>query len=123
MKLLIKLAIFAALVHAGFRLGTEYLVHYQFRDAVREAAMFRARTAEELGQHVMEVATAHGVPLDPDGFTLKRDTREAIVEGSYVKAIEFVPGFPYDWRFDFAVQAYVNNVAPLPGAPPKAVSR
>lgn len=117
MKLLIKLAITAALVHAAFRLGTEYLVHYQFRDAVREAAMFRARNIEELGQQVMEVATTHGVPLAADSFTMRRDNREAVVQGSYVKPIELLPGFPYDWRFDFQVQAFVNNVPLLPGAP------
>jgi hypothetical protein len=119
MKLLIKLAITAVLVHAAFRLGTEYVVHYQFRDAVREAAMFRARNIEELGQFVMEVAGTHGVPLAPDGFTMRRDNREAVVQGSYVKPIELVPGFPYDWRFDFSIQAYVNNVPLLPGAPMK----
>jgi hypothetical protein len=117
MKLLIKLAITAALVHAAFRIGTEYLVHYQFRDAVREAAMFRARNVEELGQEVMAMATTHGVPLAADGFTMRRDNREAVVQGSYVKSIEVLPGFPYDWRFDFQIQAFVNNVQLLPGAP------
>jgi hypothetical protein len=117
MKLLIKLTIAALLANAAFRIGTEYFVHYQFRDSVREAAMFRARNDEELGQRVMEIAATYNLPLAPDSFTLRRDAREALVQGSYVKTIEVVPGFPYDWRFDFQIQAFVNNVPPLPGAP------
>ena len=81
MKLLIKLAVAALLANAAFRIGTEYFVHYQFRDSVREAAMFRAKNDEELGQRVMEVAATYDVPLPPDGFSMRRDAREAVVEG------------------------------------------
>ena len=117
MKLIIKLAITALLANAAFRIGTEYLVHYKFRDSVREAAMFRARNDEELGQRVMETAAAYDVPLAPDGFTMKRDARRAIVNGSYTKKIEIAPGFPYDWKFDFSIEVFVNSVPLLPGAP------
>jgi hypothetical protein len=123
MKLLIKLAITALLANAAFRLGTEYLVHYKFRDSIREAAMFRAKDDDELAQRVMETAETYGVPLAPDAFTMRRDTREAVVEGSYVKRIELVPGFPYDWKFDFQIQAFVNQIPPLPGAPPKTMNQ
>ena len=56
MKLIIKLAIAALLANALFRVGTEYVVYYKFRDSVREAAMFRAKNDEELGQRIMELA-------------------------------------------------------------------
>ena len=117
MKLLIKLAIVALLANAAFRIGTQYLVHYQFRDSVREAAMYRAKSDVELRETVMEMAEQQGVPLAPDGFTVRRDTREANIEGSYVKPIEVVPGYPYNWKFDFTIQAYISPVPPLPGAP------
>jgi hypothetical protein len=118
MKLLIKLALVALLANAAFRIGTEYVVHYQFRDTIREAAMFRARNDDELGQTVMETATNFKIPLAPDGFTMRRDGREAYVEGSYVKPIEIVPGYTYQCKFPFTIQAYVNTVPPLAGAPP-----
>ena len=72
MKLLIKLAITALIANAMFQVGTEYLVYYEFRDSVREAAMFRARNNEELGQQVMEMAETFGVPPggDPPAFDL-----------------------------------------------------
>ena len=123
MKLLIKLAITALLANAAFRVGTEYLVHYKFRDSVREAAMFRARNDEELGQRVMETAAIYNLPLAPDGFTIRRDGREAVVRGSYTKQIEMVPGFPYAWKFDFEIQAFTNNIPPLPGAPPRPTTQ
>jgi hypothetical protein len=116
-KLLIKLAIVALLANAGLRIATEYLVHYQFRDSVREAAIYRARNDQELRETVMEMAAQQGVPLTADAFTVRRDEREANIQGTYVKAIEVVPGYPYDWKFDFTIQAYISPVPPLPGAP------
>jgi hypothetical protein len=117
MKLLIKLAIVALLANAAFRIGTAYLIHYQFRDSVREAAMYRARTDEELRETVMEMAEQQGVPLAPDAFTVRHDAREAQIDGKYTKAIEIVPGYPYDWHFEFSIQAYISPIPPLPGAP------
>lgn len=117
MKLIIKLAIVAVLANAAFRVGTAYFAHYQFRDSVREAAMFQAKSDDEFREHIMDIAAIYGVPLALEGFTMRRDPREALIEGSYVKAIEVVPGFPYDWRFDFSIQAYISPVPPLPGAP------
>ncbi len=123
MKLVIKLAILAVIVNAGFRVGTEYVVHYQFRDTIREAAMFKARTDDELGQTVMETATNYEIPLDPDGFTMRRDGREAVVQGSYTKSIEIFPGYKYQWKFPFTIQAFVNTVPPLAGAPPRPTKK
>ena len=119
MKLIIKLAILAIILNAGFRVGKEYLNYYQFRDTIREAAMFTARTDDELGTAVMDSATAYDVPLAPDGFTMRRDGREALVVGSYTKPIELFPGYKYEWKFPFTIQAYVNTIPPLAGAPPK----
>jgi hypothetical protein len=119
MKLVIKLAILAVIVNAVFRVGTEYVVYYQFRDTIREAAMFKARTDDELGQTVMETATTYDIPLAPDGFSMRRDGREAVIEGSYTKPIEVFPGYKYQWRFPFTIQAFVNTVPPLAGAPPR----
>jgi hypothetical protein len=119
MKLIFKLAILAVIINAAFRVGGEYVAYYQFRDTIREAAMFTARTDDELGQAVMESATTFDVPLAPDGFTMRRDGREATVQGSYTKNIELFPGYKYPWKFPFTIQAFVNTVPPLAGAPPR----
>jgi hypothetical protein len=119
MKLIFKLAILAVILNAAFRVGGEYVAYYQFRDTIREAAMFTARTDDELGQAVMDSATTFDVPLEPDGFTMRRDGREALVTGSYTKSIELFPGYKYPWKFPFTIQAYVNTIPPLAGAPPR----
>jgi hypothetical protein len=117
MKLLIKLAITAFLANAAFRIGTEYLTHYKFRDSVREAAMYKAASDDELRQRVLETAAAYSIPLKDDDFTIRRDSTEAFIQGSYTKPIELVPGFPYAWRFNWEVEAIVSTVPILPGAP------
>ena len=121
MKLLIKLAITALLANAAFRLGTEYLTHYKFRDSVREAATYRSGSDDELRQRVVETAAAYGIPLAEEAFTIRRETGLALIQGSYTKPIELVPGFPYAWRFDWAIEAIVNDVPRLPGSVPKSV--
>jgi hypothetical protein len=121
MKLLIKLAITALIANAAFRLGTEYLTHYKFRDSVREAAMYRAASDDELRQRVVETAASYSIPLKDDGFTIRRDSGQALIQGSYTKPIELVPGFPYSWRFDWEIEAIVSDVPRLPGSMPKSV--
>ncbi len=122
MKLLFKLAITALIANAAFQLGTEYLTHYKFRDSVREAAMFRAGSDDELRQRVVETAASYSIPLKEDGFTIRRDSGQAFIQGSYTKPIELVPGFPYGWRFNWEIEAIVSDVPLVPGAPlPKSV--
>jgi len=117
MKLLIKLAITALLANAAFRIGTQYLVHYKFRDSVREAVMFQVKTEDDLRDRIMELAGTMDIPQNPDGFTIHRSGRQSLIQGSYVKRIEVVPGFPYDWKFDWDIDAYTSDAPLLPGAP------
>jgi hypothetical protein len=117
MKLLIKLAITALLANAMFRVGTEYVVHYKFRDLVREAAMFQAKSEDDLRDRVIEIANANGVPQSVDKFTVRRNGRQSIINGTYTKKIEVVPGFPIDWKFDWDIDAYKSDAPLLPGAP------
>jgi hypothetical protein len=121
MKLLIKLALTALLANAAFRLGTEYLTHYKFRDSVREAATYRAGGDDELRQRIVETAALYSIPLKEDGFTIRRDSGQALIQGSYTKPIELVPGFPYSWRFDWEIEAIVHDVPRLPGSRPESV--
>ena len=122
MKLLFKLALTALIANAAFRLGTEYVTHYKFRDSVREVAMFRAGSDDELRQRIVETAASYSIPLKDDAFTIRRDSGQAVIQGSYTKPIELVPGFPYAWRFNWEIEALVNDVPLLPGAPvPRSV--
>jgi hypothetical protein len=118
MKLFIKLAITALLANAAFRIGTEYLIHYRFRDSVREAATYRAGSDDQLRQRVLETAMLYGIPLEEDGFTIQRDAARALIRGAYTKPIEVVPGLPYRWHFNWEIEAPVNDTPriALPGS-------
>jgi hypothetical protein len=120
MKLLIRLAITVLLANAAFRIGNEYLIHYRFRDSVREVATYRAGSDAELRQRVLDTAMSYSIPLEEDGFTIQLESGRALIRGAYTKRIEVVPGLPFPWRFNWEVEAPVND-APriaLPGSRP-----
>ena len=103
MKLLIKLAITALIANAAWRLGSEYLSYFKFRDAVREAAIYQAKTDDELRKRVAALASDYDLPVDADAMTIRHDGRQTFMEGVYVKPVELFPGFPYAWRFEWAI--------------------
>jgi hypothetical protein len=117
MKLLIKLAITALLANAVFRVGTQYITHYQFRDSIREAAMYQAKTEDELRDRILEIAATYGLPQGAGDISVSRNGRQWTTSGTYTKKIEIVPTFPYDWKFDWDVDAFVSDAPLLPGAP------
>ena len=117
MKLLIKLAIAALVANAIFRIGTEYIVHYTFRDLIREAAMFQVKNEDELRERVGEIAAANNVPQDEGSVKVQKNGRQYLISGTYTKQIEVAPRFPVDWKFSWDVEAYTTDAPLLPGAP------
>jgi len=117
MKLLIKLAIVALLANAVFRVGTEYITYIKFRDAIRDAAMFKAKTDDELRKRIMELAGDYEIPLDEDAVTIRREERHVFVEGSYKKQVEIAPRFEFDWPFTWSIDAMTSTI--VPAFPPK----
>ncbi len=111
-KLLVKLAIVALLANAAFHLGAEYLTYIKFRDAVRDAAMFKAKNETELLARVMELAEQYEVPLDEENLVIERADRRFLVDGWYDKEIEVVPNYFYPWHFGLSLEA----VKPAPYA-------
>jgi hypothetical protein len=107
-KLLIKLALTALIANAVWRIGSEYLLYFQFRDAVREAALVRMLDDQQLRSRILELADEYSVPLAESGFTIEREERRTIVEGTYLKPILVVPGYEYLWRFDWAVDGFAT---------------
>lgn len=116
MKLLIKLAIAALLANAAFRIGTEYLTHIKFRDAVRDVATYRSTTNEDLRQRIAAIAQQYGVPQSDDNLTIDREDRRVQIHGAYDKNIEVVPTYQYPWHFAWELD--VMMPAALPYFPP-----
>ena len=111
-KLVLKLAIAALLFNAAYRVGSEYLTYIKFRDAVRDAAMFKARNDAELSTQIMDLASEYDVPLVESALSINRDERQVQVDGSYDKLIEVVPTFFYNWHFSWSIDATVSIIIP-----------
>ena len=104
-KKLLSLVVFLLLVNAGMRLGLAFFRDQQFKDAVREIALFGAGKPDEaLRQQVMDAARNNSVPLDPEFIEIARRTVVApndkvVIKVAYADLIELAPG--YSRRFDF----------------------
>ncbi len=111
-KLVLKLAIAALLGNAAYRVGSEYLTYFKFRDAVRDAAMFKARNDAELSTQIMDLASDYDVPLSESALLINRDDRQVQVDGSYDKVIEVVPTIFYTWHFSWSTDATMSIIIP-----------
>ncbi|MQA31085.1 MAG: hypothetical protein GEU82_14840 [Luteitalea sp.] len=116
-KLLVKLAIVALVANAAYRVGSEYLSFIRFRDGVREVAMYRAKSDEDLRIRVVGLATDYDIPLGGNDLAIDRQNRRVTVSGDYRKPIELVPGYVVQWPFNLSVDVEMSATTPLPGAP------
>jgi hypothetical protein len=118
--LIIRLILVAFLANAGWRLGSEYLTHYRFREAVRELTLTQGVTADQLRRDVLDHAARLGVPLAEETLIVRVKDRHVVVSGVYVRPITFVPGYRYPWTFNWAVESYVPPTSQPPPAKPQA---
>jgi len=107
-KRIVSILIFLLLVNAGVRLGMVYFHDQQFKDAVRELALFAGqppvKTDEALRVKVVELAQDNQVPLDADYVEISRKASPGIgekvtIKFSYAVMVSLAPG--YQRRFDF----------------------
>jgi len=108
MKSIIKLLIAALIANATWRIGTEYLSYYKFKDSVRELTQHRAaKTETQLRERILQIANQYDIPLAEESLTITQVNNHTVVEGSYVKPIEVVPTFRFDWPFQFHIDTFV----------------
>ena len=112
-KLLLKLAVVALLANAAYHVGLEYLTYVKFRDAIRDAATYKAKDDDELLKRIMDLAGDYDIPLSEDAVRIQREDRQVLVDGSYHKPIEVVPSFEYSWPFAWSIQAMTPTNEPL----------
>ena len=107
-KRIVSLLVFLLLMNAGIRLGLVYFHDQQFKDSVRELALFAgqppAKSDEVLRAKVMELAQQNQVPLDPDYIEIIRRVNPGIgekitIKFAYAAMVSLAPG--YERRFDF----------------------
>ncbi len=108
-KLAIKLAIVALIANATWRIGGAYAAHYRFTDAVQATTQFRgAKTDDQIHDRILDLASQYDLPVTADNLRVRRENNShTIVDGTYAKPIDIVPGFTYPWPFTFHVDTFV----------------
>ena len=110
-KRIVSLLVFLLLLNAGIRVGFVFFHDQQFKDSVRELALFAGqppvKSDEVLRGKVMELAQENQVPLDADYIEIIRRSSPGIgekvtIKFSYAVLVSLAPG--YQRRFDFEYQ-------------------
>ncbi len=110
MKTLLKLALAALVVHAGYQVGMAYWDHYQFQDAVQQVAQFAEREpAEAVKARVLDLAADRGLPIGNEDLDVERGQRRIEINGAYVRDIALAPGFSRPWDFTVHVVVLTLN--------------
>jgi hypothetical protein len=104
-KRIIGIVVFLLVANAGFRVAIVFFHDQQFKDAVREIALFGAGKPDEvLKAAVMKTADANEIPLDPEYIEITRKTivgtgDHVVIKVTYAVLVNVAPG--YQQRFDF----------------------
>jgi hypothetical protein len=109
-KKVLSLIVFLLLANAGYRLAVVYFHDQQFKDAVRELALFAgqppAKTDEALRGKVMQLAQDNNVPLDPDFLEISRSISPGLgekvtIKFAYAVMVPVLPGYPRRFEFNY----------------------
>ena len=103
MRGLLTLAIVALLAHAAYRVGAEYVTLFRFRDAVGQAARFRAKDDADLLRRIEQAAADLDLPVDISQVVIDRTGERVRVDGVYERPVELLPGREWPWTFTWSV--------------------
>ena len=107
LKLFLKLAVVALLANAAYRVGLEYLTYVKFRDAVRDAAIYKTNDDEDLRKRIMELAGDYDIPLStrmPSRFDRRRSSGDGRWQLSRSRS-RSCPSFSIHWPFTWSIEA------------------
>ena len=107
----VRFAVAVFLAHAAYRIGSEYVTHLRFRDAVRAVATSSAMTDDDLRQRIMTLAVRHDVPLEQSRLRVQQTSDRVIVQGSYSRPIRLLPLYQYPWRFELSIETQTRQAS------------
>ena len=108
-KTIVKLAFVALLANATWHVFAVYLAHYKFKDSVTSTAQFGSEKSEsQLRERILELAGEFELPVTDENLSIRREAHRTIVETSYKRPVELVPGYKYPWPFTI----YVDVITP-----------
>ena len=106
MKLLIKLAVVALIFNGAYHIGSAYLTHYQFKDALQDVVQFRGNKDDAwVHDKIVDLAQQYEIPIDEKAIEIQSERLHTLVTVSYVRKIDILPGVKRDWPFVANVDA------------------
>ena len=106
-KRIVTLLIVLVIANAGYHLAMAFFHDQEFRDAVRNVALFGAGKPDEvLKQSVMEAAADNNIPLDPDFIEITRQSivgsnDHVIIKYAYATMVPLFPRLQRRFEFDY----------------------
>jgi hypothetical protein len=98
---LIKLAIFLLVAYALYNFVPVYMKFQQFKDDVRQTALFAGDTSEdEVVNRVMTAAQERGLPLARQNVHVRKVNTQTHIDAEYATPIKLMPWYTYVWEFE-----------------------
>jgi hypothetical protein len=116
LKFIVKLLIAALIANAAWHVMSAYASFWKFKDAVAQTAQFgNDKSVAMLKNRILQLATEYDLPVDDNSFTVtrSRESLHTVVDGSYTREIELVPGYSRPWPFPFHIDTFSD--APMTG--------
>ena len=108
MKTLIQIVVAFTLLTGAVQGGRAAMKHYAFVDAIQEAMLFASsRNEEQIAERVLELATDHEIPLDPEKLTVQRLPYQVVIDAPYTDTVNVLPGV-YSRKWDFETKVNVR---------------
>jgi len=109
---LIRVAVLLLIANALYRFVPVYVHYHQFKDAVKEAALFAKDKSDwEITDRVMALAERYQIPIQREAVQVTRDKQFTHVNVMYEEHIEWVPLYKRPMPFTIAVEGW--HVAPV----------
>lgn len=106
LRKIVKVGVFLLILHALYRSVPAFLHYYEFKDAVRETALFSRDVSDaDVTRRVVQLAEKYQIPLDAEGIQITREGQVTYIDASYVQDIEWIPTYKRPWPFTVAVDA------------------
>jgi hypothetical protein len=99
-KLVIKLAIIAAIAHAGIKIIPEFWTYLRFKDRMEETARYAFRATEvQIHAKANKIAMQLEVPLDGEEIVVTRAGQRVTIDTHYTAQLEYLPTKFYPYEF------------------------
>ena len=115
-KFILKLLVAALIANAAWHVMSAYTTFWKFKDAVTQTTQFgNDKSLATLKARVLQLASDYDLPIDDNDFTVtrSRESLHTVVDGSYSRDIELVPGYSRPWAFPFRIDTF--SEAPMTG--------